>query len=208
MKTLFLFTCILFASLAQAQTEEYILNKRTGKFDLVRTNAWVASAIGGFDYIVSNKISPKTATDTLEIGHDVVIMLTDTISEMATLAEASGDLGKASTLMTNVYTEAISDGNFRRQYLTVTLADDATYNLPDGKIYGISYRTSDGTERSQSINVLANGSVTVDVCYGTLGTVNTDSDNKVCFYDGGTHAVLRNRTGAIKTFYLILWGNL
>jgi hypothetical protein len=98
--------------------------------------------------------------------------------------------------------------NFMTGAIVTINSGGKSYNLPDAKVYQMEFMTSDGTERSNSINVLATGVVTVDVSYGTLGTVNSDTDAKVCVYDGGTLAVLKNRTGAPKTFFITLTGDL
>jgi hypothetical protein len=118
----------------------------------------------------------------------------------------TGNLANKTTTADTLFTTTVSNGTFSRVFITVTLVDDATYTLPDAKNYSLELIVSNVSSRG-NIRVTSAGVCTVDVYYGTE-IVNSDTDVKINVYDGGTAAVLKNRTGGTLTFLLILTGVL
>jgi len=71
------------------------------------------------------------------------------------------------------------------------LADDATFNLPDATDgYGFIKCGAQG------VYFLTTAAGAVVLVGNTSGVTNVDADNNLCIYDGGTYAIVKNRTGA------------
>jgi len=162
--------------------------------------------------VTNLNVSQTTTTDSLSVTNhadinkasiDTLLMANDTITDVVTLDSVTGNLANSTTPLDTAFTTVWSDGFSAKKMLTITLADDATYNMPIGD-YLVEFVTSDATERSHSIRIFSDGSAVVDASYGSLGTVNTDTDNKVNFYDGGSNNILKNRTGSEKTFIVFI----
>lgn len=84
---------------------------------------------------------------------------------------------------------------------SITLTDDASYNLPAKTGSGFIQESTDA-HRSR-FHFTADGVVTLED--NTVNVVNTDSDTKLCIFDAGSNARIRNRLGGTKTFKLTVW---
>ena len=89
-------------------------------------------------------------------------------------------------------------GNIYQNLLTRTAdapstADDGTITLATGVAGMLKVWTE---EEYMQVFVATDGVVTS--IYGSANTANTDTDTKLCVYDGGTGAVIKNRLGGTK----------
>ncbi len=87
----------------------------------------------------------------------------------------------------------------------VTLADDATFNLPDISAgHGIvTAHNSTGGGESMYFAVNVDGAVTKIA--GSTNTAATDSDTDLCVFDGGTFATVKNRLGSSRRVTVTFW---
>lgn len=90
---------------------------------------------------------------------------------------------------------------FRIYSNEATLADDASFDLPDAKD-GILLAFESGGEGGVAA-IQSDGSVAI--LAGTTNFVGTDSDTDFCVFDGGTAATVRNRTGSEATVFAIFF---
>ena len=127
----------------------------------------------------------------------------DTIVDVITMANVSGNLANKTVTMDTVFTTHVSNGTFTTASITVTLADDASYNLPNAKTVSFDIFVSGGDERAIG-TIKPDGVVTIGLLFGTITWDDADTDGDYCIYDGGTYGVLKNRSGGSKTFYLTL----
>jgi len=127
----------------------------------------------------------------------------DTITDIITSADMTGNIANSTVTMDTVFTDYVSEGNFVVRNVTVTLVDDGTWNFPDAKTIKYDIFVSGGDENAIG-TVTTVGVVLIGLSYGTTLWDNADTDTKYCIYDGGTYAVLKNRSGASKTFFITL----
>jgi hypothetical protein len=82
-----------------------------------------------------------------------------------------------------------------------SMEDDATISLPIGKIGFVL--VSDETDKAQTGLFSVFSDATVVKIGGTSNTVATDTDAKLCVFDGGTSVSVRNRLGGTKTIGIV-----
>jgi len=83
-----------------------------------------------------------------------------------------------------------------------SLADDATLALPDA-VPGV-VTVLDITEGGMTVVSSAGACVIIG---GSTNYVGTDTDAKLCVYDAGTGAYIRNRLGSTKTLHIEWFGS-
>ena len=187
-------------------------------------NVEVSDNLTVTDTIKGNTLSPRTGntqtfTNDLSItgnatvngntylgnaaGDTLFFQGSDTIVDVITMANVSGNLANKTVTMDTVFTTYVSNGTFTTASITVTLADDASYNLPNAKTVSFDIFVSGGDERAIG-TIKADGVVTIGLSFGTITWDDADTDGDYCVYDGSTYGVLKNRSGGSKTFYLTL----
>lgn len=85
----------------------------------------------------------------------------------------------------------------------VTLADDATLTLPDA-----SQGIADVFEDVEGGTVVVSAAGAVVIIGGSTNFVGTDTDAKLCVYDSGTGATIKNRLAAASTIHIRWFGNM
>lgn len=102
---------------------------------------------------------------------------------------------------------SITGSDFRNTgpfFVSCTLDDDASFNLPSSTIgHGIVTMATTSSLDSMWFAVKANGAVTR--VYGTSSTATVDKDRRVCVFDGGTYATVKNRMTKSRAVRLTYW---
>lgn len=88
--------------------------------------------------------------------------------------------------------------------IKVTLADDGTFNLPAVNECIVTIWTEGFNEGGQ-VHITDSGVVTILGGSGTTNFVATDTDTKLCVYDGGNYGIVKNRLGATVTVNMVLF---
>jgi hypothetical protein len=137
-------------------------------------------------------------------GTDSIFFNSDTLVDVLTLPYVTGNIANKTTTLDTVFTTYVSNGTFTEAYITITLAEDATYNLPDAKTISGDIFVSGGNERC-IFTATSAGVPLIGLSFGTIVWDDADTDGDYCLIDGGTFVTLKNRcnTGT-KTFYLTL----
>jgi len=93
-------------------------------------------------------------------------------------------------------------GKLKISTFSENLADDVSVNLPNATS-GIGFVSAQGEEACLFTWTTAG---VVSLVANTTNAVNTDTDVKLCVFDGGAYVTIRNRLGATKTIkYLIIY---
>jgi len=145
----------------------------------------------------------NASTDTVDVT-GVLGLNGDYANGITEQANLTGNLANKTTTLDTVFTTYVSNGTFTEAYITITLAEDATYNLPDAKTISGDIFVSGGNERC-IFTVTSAGVPLIGLSFGTIVWDDADTDGDYCLIDGGTFVTLKNRcnTGT-KTFYLTL----
>jgi hypothetical protein len=79
-----------------------------------------------------------------------------------------------------------------------SVLDDGIITLPTGVTGWLDVQFGDNTAWGRCM-ISANGTVEIAYCDTTPNLVNTNTDTKCCVYDGGSGAVIKNRSGGTLT---------
>ena len=183
---------------------------------LVTDGAGVVSWGTGFD---STHCYQKLLSDTLESCGDH-IAINDTINSPY-LASGSSDivlvetdsLGNLDSIATiDITTDTLPQMQIDTLYMNgayhvvgwVTLADDATFNLPVSSGSGWFKADSAGVQDEAIYLTNWNTDGTLILVQNSPNVAFSDTDGKLCFYDGGAYCVLKNRLGSSRKILLNL----
>jgi len=173
-------------------------DRKVGGVAIKQSNVRADSNTLEISRFVNNRILRITLSDTA--------IITEIPSKMIMSADSGAKHIKIyiPTIINNNLTVhgIITSGGLVNKDTVVTLVDDATFNFPNNSV-GFAEIQCDSvlTEKTWG-NVSWNGDGSINpIRNNGAKFVSTNTDgNEVCFYDGGTYAILKNRSGYTRTY--------